>query len=124
MSTKLARQDLEEEYKYKVSKAKKKAKARRKKTEEIYSKKPDTTTSNQKTTKVKKGKFGDTDGSGVYSFDELKDLTSRGLNWLFSPKFKKKKKKKYESPKVYEAKKGGQVKSKGYSRGGQFKGTF
>ena len=58
MSSKLARQDLEEEYKYKVSKAKKKAKARRKKTEEIYSKKPDTTTSNQKTTKVKKSVSG------------------------------------------------------------------
>ena len=113
MSSKLARQDLEEKQAH-----------RRRRTRRIMSEKPDTTTSNKKTIKVKKGKFGDTDGSGVYSFDELKDLTSKGLNWLFSPKFKKKEQKKYESPKVYEAKKGGQVKSKGYSRGGQFKGTF
>ena len=66
-----------------------------------------------------------------YSESQLKEYIDTGgktisgfFDWVEGLVGGKKKKKKKTSTQIYEVKKGGQVKSKGYSRGGQFKGTF
>jgi hypothetical protein len=67
-----------------------------------------------------------------YNESQLKEYIDAGgesisgfIKWLKGLVGDKKKgQKKDTGTQIYEAKKGGQVKSKGYSRGGQFKGTF